>query len=143
MNKREKFIYLAGFLDGEGSITGWCAKEQKKRGVYNLKIYTTSTNKEVTEWIKSNFGGLIYVNRSPSRKPHWKTSYIWCIERPKTKEFLEQILPYLIIKKKQAEVALKLRETFSKRYRNLPKKIADLRYSLIQELHILNSRGHI
>ena len=142
LNRREKLIYLAGIIDGEGSIIIWSnVGPNKTRGKYNLKVYVSSTDKILIDWIQENFGGHTYTNNAPSRKQHWKTSYLWVIDRPKTLEFLKEIHPFLIIKKERCEIAIKFRETFENRKRPVPQDIIDMRIFYVKQMHDLNSRG--
>lgn len=112
---REHSIYLAGLFDGEGCIT-----------INNaLRIKLGITNKEVVEWIKSKCGGSIYTTNDP----RYKTKYSWEISGIDAKEFLEQILPFAIVKKAQISLALdyynlpwgnkEVREKFKKQLKEL------------------------
>lgn len=144
MNHREKLAYLAGIIDGEGSIILWKAKgDPKLRGQFNLRINISSTDKILIDWIYENFGGRCYECNAPSRKanPHWKKQYIWTVPRPNILQFLKKIHPFLIIKKERCEVAIKFRETFAKRERNLSKETFDLRLNLYEQMKHLNTRG--
>lgn len=144
MNHREKLAYLAGIIDGEGSIMLWKAKgDPILRGQFNLRINVTSTDKCLIDWIFENFGGHCYECNSPSRQcqPKWKKQYTWTVPRPSILDFLIDIHPFLVIKKERCEVAIKFRKTFAKRERNLSKETFDLRFSLYQQMKHLNTRG--
>lgn len=140
MKYREKLAYLAGIMDGEGSIVSWMGKDPK-RGIFNIKVYISSTDKILIDWISENFGGYNYTNKAPSRKTNWKTSYIWVLERAKIKSFLQEICPFLIIKKRRCELAIKLRHTFDKRYRKLPQEILERRIKIVEAMKFENHRG--
>jgi len=140
--RREKLIYLAGILDGEGSIVLWSNKSPNNiRGKYNLRIYISSTDKILIDWIHSNFGGHTYVNKAPSRKKHWKQAYLWVIDRPNMFRFLKEICPFLLIKKERCEIAIKFRETFEKRERPVSKETLELRQLYVNQMTQLNLRG--
>jgi len=144
MSQGEKLAYLAGIIDGEGSIMLWKAKgDPSLRGQFNLRINVTSTDKCLTDWLYENFGGHLYECNAPSRKanPHWKKQYIWTVDRPSILQFLKDIYPFLIIKKTRCEVAIKFRETFAKRERNLSNETFDLRFNLYEQMKHLNTRG--
>jgi len=143
MNLREKLAYLAGIIDGEGSLLLWMNKSSQKSGQFNLRVNVTSTDKCLVDWIFDNFGGSIYECNSPSRKcqPKWKKQYVWQINRPEMLQFLENIYPFLIIKKERCEIAIKFRKTFSKRERNLSKETFNIRLEMFEKMKHLNSRG--
>jgi hypothetical protein len=143
MNHREKLAYLAGIIDGEGSLLLWMNKSSNQRGQFNLRVNVTSTDKCLVDWIFQNFGGSIYECNSPSRKsqPNWKKQYVWQINRPEMLQFLKEIHPFLIIKKERCEIAIRFRETFAKRQRRVSKDSFDLRLSLYEQMKHLNTRG--
>jgi hypothetical protein len=143
MNHREKLAYLAGIIDGEGSLLLWMNKSSTQRGQFNLRVNVTSTDKILVDWIFENFGGSIYECNSPSRKsqPNWKKQYVWQVNRPEMLQFLNDIYPFLVIKKERCKVAIKFRETFEKRERNLSKETFEIRIKLFEQMKHLNSRG--
>lgn len=144
MNHREKIAYLAGIIDGEGSIMLWKSKASPSlRGQFNLRVNITSTDKILIEWLYENFGGHCYECNAPSRKanPHWKKQFIWTVARPKLLDFLKEIHPFLVIKKDRCEVAIKFRETFVGKGRYLTEEKFNLRLNLFEQMKHLNTRG--
>ena len=110
--------YLAGLIDGEGSISIKKRIKGKPKRItpeYRLVITVTNTCRDVIYFILDKIKGMsgFYTKferiRNPKRKPIFEIQL-----RDKTAELLlKEIFPYLIIKKKQAELGLRLRETFS------------------------------
>lgn len=144
MNHGEKIAYLAGIIDGEGSIMLWMNKgDPKIRGQFNLRINVSSTTKCLIDWLTDNFGGNSYELNAPSRKahPHWKQQYIWEVKKPDLLPFMKQIHPYLLIKKSHCEIAIKFRETFAKRERRISQETYDKRLNLYEQMKHLNLRG--
>ena len=89
--------YIAGFFDGEGSIT-------QTQGRHRL--YITQANLEVLELIKA-FVGYGKVSPITKRKNHWKDAWVYFIgDMHQVQQFLEGILPYLIVKKDKAKNAI-------------------------------------
>ena len=89
--------YIAGFFDGEGSIS------HNGRG---YRITIPQTNLEVLEIIKDfcGFGGTISVTK---RKSHWKDSWIFYVaSQREVYNFLSHIFPYLIVKKRITDNAI-------------------------------------
>lgn len=107
MNQKEKFIYLAGIIDGEGylkSITNLkLNKRRKSKDSYaEIRITVTNTSIELIQWLKHNFGGryCASVNRHPEK---WKTVYTWTISKYKVASILPKIYPFLIVRKERAK----------------------------------------
>lgn len=143
MNLREKLAYLAGIIDGEGSLLLWMNKSSKDRGQFNLRVNVTSTDKCLVDWIFENFGGSIYECNSPSRQcqPNWKKQYVWQVNRPEMLQFLNDIYPFLIIKKDRCRIAIKFRETFENGKRNVSQETFNIRLNCFNQMKHLNSRG--
>jgi hypothetical protein len=109
MTKQSKFAYLAGFIDGEGCFSITHNRNGSPKGFgYTARICIVSTNRGILEWIVQNFGGSI-LNRNPKNwKSNWKKSYEWRFTSIKPMEsLLLGLLPYLIVKKEQANTLLK------------------------------------
>jgi hypothetical protein len=100
MNNANKWSYLAGVFDGEGSVgIGF----HKLNSSTHLVVSLSSTNLELMKWCLKHFGGVYYVQ---SRGVH-KTEFKWMPKGKKNREiFFLGILPYLIIKRKQVLLAL-------------------------------------
>ena len=99
--------YIAGLLDGEGTIT--LVKHGSK--IYP-EVSITNTKKEVIEWLRSvTQVGVITIENKSRSKRNWNTCYKFrVLSLPEASAILKAVLPYLIIKKKQAELVLKFIE---------------------------------
>lgn len=104
--------YLAGMIDADGSIG--TTRTGANRNVVG-RVIVTNTNHDFLRILKEQFGGSLNL-RSIGSKENWKPygSIIWTNRGAEM--ILEQVLPYLIIKKRQAELCLELIQM-----RNLPK----------------------
>ncbi|WP_112181803.1 LAGLIDADG family homing endonuclease [Paraliobacillus zengyii] len=90
--------YLAGIIDGEGSITLTRMHEKENR---RPCISVASTDKELLEYIKSIAGGVINNKKNYNPNKH-KDSYTLYIKRKhEVFYFLEKIYPFLRIEKKK------------------------------------------
>lgn len=104
-----QWAYIAGMIDGDGSITisrhSYTPKTYP-RPYYSPQLCIYNTNKEVIdtigEWI--GFGGVY----KKEYKNHYRTQYIFRLFGKKAKLVLQGVLPYLIIKREQAEIVLDL-----------------------------------
>ena len=105
MTKRERLIYLAGFLDGDGhfykpmTVNGRGVKKRYTRvvGIQAREHKGEPTN--VLGWCKKHFGGSV----------HWYPSTNngrWSLQGKGAVELIGELLPYLIVKKQQATDAL-------------------------------------
>ncbi|RKX50680.1 MAG: hypothetical protein DRP25_05140, partial [Thermotoga sp.] len=100
--------YLAGLFDGEGSVAIVKAKTQYSSPNYILNIRIVNTNKELLEKIKSKFGGsVIKKTKNKLYGKNHNVCWVWIAQSNIAKNILERILPYLIIKKKHAEIGIK------------------------------------
>lgn len=94
--------YLAGIIDGEGSI-GVCQQKRGTRSAY-VRLLVTGTDKNLLEWLMKNFDGNFYWK--PKENENWKPEFIWRVSGKKAIIIIKEVLPFLVIKKKQASVAL-------------------------------------
>lgn len=95
--------YLAGFFDGEGSISIL----KRTKGDWNvshfIRVSIGQKDGATLDWIKDTFGGNVYlVSRDGS--------YVWAISDYKGYEFIKTLAPYLRYKKTQADLAVKFYE---------------------------------
>lgn len=103
MTEVEK-AYLAGIFDGEGTIGYY---DYRKR--HESTVMITNADPRIMTWIleKIGYGCVTTIRKAYDRRKHivhhWRIS-----NRPRVKDFLEAIVPYLIIKKDQAELLLEL-----------------------------------
>lgn len=118
-----QLAYLAGLLDGEGCfhICDKVIKPRKSRGIrktkkvwnartnFSLMITICNTNLEVLNWLKDVFGGFVYIAKKPG-KPGWDIKKAWHMPCGPSRQILEAVLPYLIIKKNQAKLMIEGRK---------------------------------
>jgi hypothetical protein len=93
---------LAAYIDGEGSIQ---IRPHRARSNHALNISITNTDYRLLVWLESNFGGKIYkvVGCKTTTKKHvWR----WEARAAGCRPILEGCLPYFIVKREQAEIAI-------------------------------------
>lgn len=103
MIRPEDCAYAAGIIDGEGSIS--IHKKEKSR-CFVLAVQVGVTDYELVDWLQFFFGGHI---NSYQPKGERKVVHIWRLFGTQAQEFIEQIKPYLILKKYKAELAISFR----------------------------------
>lgn len=144
--------YLAGFIDGEGCFFIGIFDTKSAAGNiarnYHTYIKICNTDKNVMDWIAKTFNGTNYNQyKSTDRARQYdKTIYNIQFTGENLNQILPKIYPYLIVKKQQCEIMMKMRSTFQKdkRLSKLSKstEIHDFRYQCFLELRQLNSRFH-
>lgn len=144
--KKLQWAYLAGLFDGEGTFTISNSPPRNGSPSYAFReVYVTNTNLEVLEWLKSKLGGTIRITRHSGKG--WKDVYKWHAGAKQHYYVVKNILPFLIIKKKQAELILKFiklkdKQNASKRGRKgLTKSEWEKRNKILQEVRALNKKS--
>lgn len=145
--------YMAGILDGEGCLSIGNYSGNRKNGDkhYQVNIAISSTDEALITWIVDTFGGYKgkYTPKQMSINGR-KQVFRWQCSSDRLSHICEVCLPYLIIKKRQAEILLEMRKTYHDAHnvkgiwqvQRLPKEILDLRLSLFNELRALHTRTY-
>lgn len=137
----EQSAYIAGMIDGEGSVGVWRETRRGNKSGYRYKgvveVYNTDTR--VLHFLKDVCGGYIAKKRKASKKN--KASWKWACTQTKISELLKQVRPYMILKGEQADIVLKFREIMD----NAPRR-ASASHEHFEELYQmtkkLNRRGN-
>ena len=136
------FAYIAGLMDGEGTIrinrVTW-SKHPNWNIRYSGAISIGMTDQKAIELFVELFGSKMRIERVPNRKVIYRWGTSGNIVVPK---ILKQFLPYLRVKKKQAELVIKycencMRKGFQKSD-GLPKKELQWREALYNKVKNLN-----
>jgi len=95
--------YLAGFIDGEGSlmIARW-KSPRYTRVYYKPRVSISNTNREVLEEIQQIYGGILA--NQPPRKAAWRFAYQLIWTDGMVGPLLSVIRPYLVTKRIQLGV---------------------------------------
>uniref|UniRef100_A0A6M3MB58 Putative homing endonuclease n=1 Tax=viral metagenome TaxID=1070528 RepID=A0A6M3MB58_9ZZZZ len=108
--------WLAGFIDGDGSITISEKHNQSKRQLspyFELRVSITNISKAILLLVNAYFGGSVSSGwDSPDARKH--RVYSWTIQGNMARGLLKDILPYLKLKRPQAEVGIRLQDTILK-----------------------------
>lgn len=129
--------YIAGFFDGEGSVS---LSYRKSGNLKNVLLSITQCQLDVLQQIRDFVGeGKIDVNHhqgSKNWKKHWKPSYHFRLsKRSSVVSFLENIRDKVIVKKNKInETLLILQEMDRKRKEHLSR-----RKEKVQKIHELRS----
>ena len=111
--KRIDLAYVAGIVDGEGCISIIKHRDSDcRRGYYfHLTVNVSNTNEWLIAWLKFAFGGHTHTRK----KGNYRPLYQWFIDASQAFKFLKLILPYLRIKKPQAELAIEFHKARERR----------------------------
>ncbi len=148
---REELAYVAGIIDGEGSISLCRSFAKRTRGRYVYPIVRiANTDSVLIGWIESRFdsGCRSYTSAMNERcKPcHHIT---WAAS--KAVGILKLVYPFLVVKKDRAKIVIDLWDSTEKLRKEsggywgnghpIPEVITNLRDSSFKKLAILNKRG--
>lgn len=101
--------YLAGILDGDGCICISPKRRSKGDKVYivnYLYVFISNSNPKLMEWLKSIGGSVVELKPGAGALKRTGPVFSWSISARQAGQFLTQVVPYLIIKKEQAEAAI-------------------------------------
>jgi hypothetical protein len=142
--------YLAGFIDGEGSVMITRSRSAKTGYVqYRARVAVGNTDREVLEQIRGEYGGTLH----PSTKgnPRWKPGYQLVWTDGVIADLLALVGPHLRLKEKQAALELE----FIHHKTNTPRKsygrgrgfaphseeVVQFRETMYRRMKGLNARG--
>lgn len=134
--KQTSLAYAAGLIDSDGCI----AIEKREPANYRLKVFVTNTDGRMLDWLKNNFGGHVRIHHkrvgnTNKQKSTWKDSWNWIKLGGNASKFLNEIYPYLVIKKQQAKIAILFCDTMTQGGRNtVTKKLLKTRKKHYQVL---------
>lgn len=102
--------WMAGFLDGDGSIyIGRQVRKNRPSPAYRVYVLVSNTNREVIEFFRDAYGGRLYnvhERRKDKRGKKWADAWDWNCPQAQAHKILEDVLPYLKLKRPRAEVCL-------------------------------------
>jgi hypothetical protein len=134
MSDKTKYVYLAGIIDGEGSLI----ISRSDRGSYMNyygRIHVKNTDYRLIKWLLGKFGGNVHEHKPVDPLKH-KKAYSWYFsgDAHDKEVLLLALMPYLIVKKEQAIHLI----TF---FRMSGEKNPAKREKLFQKVSALNHRG--
>ena len=142
-----ELAYAGGIVDGEGSIGIYphsgARGENRTHPPLRAHVSVSQCDVRLPLWLKARFGG--YINEWKPKKDYHRIPWIWQITGTKQcLPFLETLLPYLMLKRQQAEIAI----AFCKQQvniRHLPQAEKEIEYAkrlvMVGRIKALNHRG--
>jgi hypothetical protein len=103
--------YCAGLFDGEGcvAIRKW-AKPNSTHIRYSVYCSLGMTYKPIIEELQGRFGGSLHLNRHDLRNPKHRIQFTWVAASQIGATAMRQMLPYLVVKRDEAELAIALQD---------------------------------
>jgi len=122
----EAIAYLAGLFDGEGSVNIFKQPNKKDRinPCYFLEISIGNTHKGVLQWVFENFGGRLTHNAEQHAKSNHRM-WRWRASSNEACRVLMTMLPYLVVKKEQAQLAVEFQRHVNTHPRKGNKVLSD------------------
>jgi hypothetical protein len=131
--------YLAGLIDGEGCLYARKTISRKTIGVASGLIISMTDGGVIQEMQSMTGVGGIALFKD-KRKTNWKVAHIWTVGSQQCALLCREVLPYLRIKKRQAELLIELAELKRKsttRHAYCPER----QWEIVKEVQLLNQRG--
>ena len=133
---REDIQYWAALLDGEGTVTVFIQGDEYIRP----KVGISSSTLPVLEEFMSIFGGCIVTKKRYNLK-HKPAYTAWLDGKKNCEPFLRQVLPYLKIKKAQAELVLMIIDNMGKPGKVISIEDKVFRFKILEKIREVNKRG--
>lgn len=103
-----ELAYMAGIVDGEGSIS---VKTESLARPYTIYLNVTNTNYEMIKMFEHRFGGKVrkrnWSKKNFEKCKNWKDCYEWCLTKNLAAKAIAKLFPYIRIKKRQAILVLR------------------------------------
>lgn len=147
--------YLAGLIDGEGYIG-----LENHRGVggakYKPVLKIAMTHKPIILWLQQSFGGsfVTRVRNGHPLYPNHRDLHYWGIGGKNIEPVIRKVIPYLKVKRRQAEIVLERVKLYEKQgdvsVRSIHHSGWNFKYKpefvkrmedLYAEIRLLNKRG--
>lgn len=132
--------WLAGIIDGEGSIT---ITRHEKPGRIAWQIRLIVVNRESLADLQSRFGGRVTFRTHTNER--WATVQIWQASCNEAAAILRVVRPWLRWKAAQADLAIEFQDHIdSARYDRknvMPQSVKDWRDAQVKKIQHLNRRG--
>jgi len=135
VTKTSKLAFLAGLVDGDGSISISIIRRKDWNGnSFQPYIAIGVTSRKLCKWAQQHFGGNLYGYDGVAghqKMYHWKL-----YGKQALKDLLVQLLPYLLIKREAAQTVLEYMDLGSEPNQEERLKIAE-------KIQAINSNNHL
>lgn len=138
--------WAAGFMDGEGTFSiskSFFGGRNRSSVHYSLKISACNTDVDPLYRLQQLFGGTVTLRKSKRdiNQINWKDCYEWYLVGKRAFVASNNLLPFLVNKKKICEVAISYGSTIGENGVNISDEVLKNREFLYQQATLLNMRG--
>ena len=109
------YAYVAGIIDGDGHIGIYRINTAKQKR-FAIRVTVGTTSEWLSQFLQFHFGGSTHISPRPEHKSIW----FWAVSAKKAEQVIELLLPYLQLKRPQAELALSFQHRKHPRHTPLP-----------------------
>lgn len=137
----KELAYMAGIIDGEGTISIDYRFHRKNKSAHKYHrpyLSVPNTDKRLIDWIHQRFSGCIAFRAA---KNNSRALYEWHAKTSDLEKILNALLPYLFLKKEQAELILRIKKTIVLGTKKLSIETVSYREEITKRIRVLNSRG--
>jgi len=137
--------YLAGLIDGEGTLTITRHTRKDRPGYmrFNIRLAIYNTNIALLQNVQETFGGTLMIAKRHDER--WKDQGQLAWSEEQIVVILEKVRPFLFAKREQCEILLACQATkldaADGRKRGLSAEVVALREDGYSRLKLLNARG--
>ncbi|HDZ13365.1 hypothetical protein LCGC14_0643850 [marine sediment metagenome] len=144
-----ELAYLAGLIDGEGTITLERTGKRRMNGVMGLSpsVIVANTDTSIVQWVVTSFeriGAKPYIKtQTPSQKNKRCKPCYWVIVKSltKSKKILTVVKQYLIAKRAQADLILEFIQIRGDSQGAKGKPYGEREMRILDQIRALNYRG--
>lgn len=97
-------------IDADGCIGITRMKSASNAYPYNyaIRVIVTNCYFPLIQWLKEVIGGGVAYHTKYQYKPTWSTVHRYQLTNEKARDLLNDLIPYLIVKRERAELAVTL-----------------------------------
>lgn len=144
MAEATELAWLAGIIDGEGCID--LSRRSRARAVgYHMRVSVSNTDVRLVARCQqiTGLGRVAQLGGETRRRmrDRWRPCYAWSVSTRQAEDVLRLVLPYLVIKREQADLAL-LARRYRGRQGRRNEHIEQLAW-LDRQLKTLHARGEM
>ena len=133
--------YCAGILDGEGTIAitrNPPRKPTQYSPSFGLVVSVANTDNALILFLSSLWGGHTLVCCKP--KGNKRAAYRWSLGGNQAVRFLKAVLPFLIIKRAEAELGIEFQSSKRKSPKRLSQETINKRQAMMNRMSALKGR---
>jgi hypothetical protein len=143
MPTKMDWVRLAAFIDGEGMIdihthTQFQPSMKCRYTTRYVRVVMVNTDPRLAIWCKDVFGGHVGVDRKRPTHGKWRNTLRWYVSTKKAVSIIKGCLPYFLLKREQAELAIAFQDTVRPMGpHGHPKETMDRRIEIQQQMKLL------